>query len=153
LAQTAPAPGFWARGVEKYASRPLSDVHDASIRTVCLVADGRIDVGKFETWLEELLWEHGGPSGAHEGDEGEAGGGHRLEVLRAKGVLFAAEDEGTDRRRVLQAVREVYEITEGPPGSLGERPLNRVVLIGRGLMSREEELLGGLKATTTTADA
>ena len=62
------------------ASRPLSDVHDASIRTVCLVADGRIDVGKFETWLEELLWEHGGPSGAHEGDEGEAGGGHRLEV-------------------------------------------------------------------------
>ena len=153
LAQTAPAPGFWARGVEKYASRPLSDVHDASIRTVCLVADGRIDVGKFETWLEELLWEHGGPSGAHEGDEVEAGGGHRLEVLRAKGVLFAAEDEGTDRRRVLQAVREVYEITEGPPGSLGERPLNRVVLIGRGLMSREEELLGGLKATTTTADA
>ena len=68
-------------------------------------------------------------------------------------MLFAAEDEGTDRRRVLQAVREVYEITEGPPGSLGEQPLNRVVLIGRGLMSREEELLGGLKATTTTADA
>ena len=159
LARTAPSPGFWARGVEKYASlsRPLSEVHDASIRTVCLAADGRVDVGKFETWLEELLWERGGDwSGAHDndGEAGEAGGGQkRLEVLRAKGVLFAAEDEGTDRRRVLQAVREVYEITEGPPGRLGERPLNRVVLIGRGLMSREEELLGGLKATTTTADA
>jgi hypothetical protein len=44
-------------------------------------------------------------------------------------------------------VREVYEITEGPPGQPGERPLNKVVLIGRGLMPREEELLGGLKGT------
>ena len=73
LARTAPAPGFWARGVEKYASRPLSEVHDASIRTVCLAADGRVELGKFETWLEELLWERGGDwSGAHDND-GEAG--------------------------------------------------------------------------------
>ena len=49
--------------------------------------------------------------------------------------------------KLLQAVREVYEITEGPPGQPGERPLNKVVLIGRGLMPREEELLGGLKGT------
>jgi hypothetical protein len=104
-----------------------------------------VDVRKVEAWLEELLWEQGGPSGAHEGADG--GGENRLEILRAKGVLFAAEDEGTDGRRVLQAVREVYEITEGPPGQPGERPLNKVVLIGRGLMPREEELLGGLKGT------
>ena len=146
LATEAPAPGFWAKGVEKYAkTQPLGEVHDRSIRTICLVAEGRVDVRKVEAWLEELLWEQGGPSGAHEGADG--GGENRLEILRAKGVLFAAEDEGTDGRRVLQAVREVYEITEGPPGQPGERPLNKVVLIGRGLMPREEELLGGLKGT------
>ena len=66
LATEAPAPGFWAKGVEKYAkTQPLGEVHDRSIRTICLVAEGRVDVRKVEAWLEELLWEQGGPSGAH----------------------------------------------------------------------------------------
>jgi G3E family GTPase len=45
LATEAPAPGFWAKGVEKYAkTQPLGEVHDRSIRTICLVAEGRVDV-------------------------------------------------------------------------------------------------------------
>ncbi|EEH54888.1 uncharacterized protein MICPUCDRAFT_4421, partial [Micromonas pusilla CCMP1545] len=111
--------GFWAKGVERYmpGNVAASAVHDAGIRTVCLAVEGRIDVRKFETWLEGLLWE-----------------GTKLAVLRAKGVLFAHDDDGaTEAKKILQAVREVYEITPGPPSEPGERELNKVVLIGRGL--------------------
>jgi hypothetical protein len=46
---------------------------------------------------------------------------------------------------VLQAVREVYELTPAPPEGEAEPPLSKVVLIGRGL--REEAMLEGLKRT------
>ena len=154
--------GFWAKGVEKYAPPP-SEVHDASIRTVCLAVEGRIDERKFESWLEGILWEqqqqvgvedaHGGVGGGGERGEGGRGGGSGvpLEVLRAKGLLYVAEEEGKvggvrDAKKILQAVREVYEITPGPPfESPGERMLNKVVLIGRGL--NEENLLLGFQET------
>ena len=69
--------GFWARGVERYApgattrsdtqSAPtrglLSPVHDASIRTVCLAAEGALDRRAFEAWLEDALWELRGGGG------------------------------------------------------------------------------------------
>ena len=51
---------------------------------------------------------------------------------------------------VLQAVREVYEITPGPPADVGERRMNKVVLIGRGL--REAALLPGFEATVATRE-
>lgn len=153
--------GFWARGVERYApgattrsdtqSAPtrglLSPVHDASIRTVCLAAEGALDRRAFEAWLEDALWERG----AAAADEG---GEPALEVLRAKGVLFVDDDDGelgtttatrAYKKLVLQAVREVYEITPGPPAETGERRMNKVVLIGRGLS--EAALLPGFEAT------
>ena len=77
-----------------------------------------------------------------------------LEVLRAKGLMFVSEegDEGEvrDVKKILQAVREVYEITPGPAfESPAERKLNKIVLIGRGL--REEKLLRGLQETLAAA--
>lgn len=171
LAEATPASvtqtgrGFWARGVEKYAPSP-SPVHDGSIRTVCLAVEGRLNERKFESWLEGVLWEQqqdgaaddagGGGSGGGGGDSGDGGGSSRvgdsqpLEVLRAKGLLFTSEEgedgEVRDVKKILQAVREVYEITPGPPvESPAERMLNKVVLIGRGL--GEEKLLRGLQET------
>ena len=141
----------------------MSPVHDVNIRTVCLAVEGRVDERKFESWLEGILWEQqgggGGGDDASGGEGGRGGGGGGggtaepppLEVLRAKGLLFVAEEEGEggevrDVKKIVQAVREVYEITPGPPfKSPGERKLNKVVLIGRGLM--EEKLLQGLQET------
>ena len=161
--------GFWARGVERYApgtrsdtqSAPtrglLSPVHDASIRTVCLAAEGALDRRAFESWLENALWDDGAAAADHRGDDARAGSDRRgpaLEVLRAKGVLFVDDDDGelgtttatrAYKKLVLQAVREVYEITPGPPAETGERRMNKVVLIGRGLS--EAALLPGFEAT------
>jgi G3E family GTPase len=157
--------GFWARGVERYApgtrsdtqSGPtrglLSPVHDASIRTVCLAAEGALDRRAFESWLENALWDDGAAAADHRGDDARAGSDRRgpaLEVLRAKGVLFVDDDDGElgkpeTKKLVLQAVREVYEITPGPPTETGERRMNKVVLIGRGLS--EAALLPGFEAT------
>ena len=105
-----------------------------------------MDVRAFETWLEGALWERRAnedetPADG-DGDEGFAGDDAPLEILRAKGVLHVAGEGGAERR-VLQAVREVYEITEYPPAAEGERLMNKVVLIGRGL--REEALLEGFR--------
>ena len=166
-AVSARGAGFWARGVEKYApkSAPLSPVHDASIRTVCLAAEGALDQRAFEAWLEDALWERGAMGAGDDGATGAGDAGPPLEVLRAKGVLFVDDDDGgvgttTDasiasgagavKKMVLQAVREVYEITPGPPADVGERRMNKVVLIGRGL--REAALLPGFEATVATRE-
>ena len=114
---------------------------------MCLAAEGALDRRAFEAWLEDALWERG----AAAADEG---GEPALEVLRAKGVLFVDDDDGelgtmtatrACKKLVLQAVREVYEITPGPPAETGERRMNKVVLIGRGLS--EAALLPGFEAT------
>jgi G3E family GTPase len=146
--------GFWARGVERYAPTDgkLSPVHDASIRTVCLAAEGIVNRRAFEAWLEDALWERGAQNADADDDDS------KLDILRAKGVLFVeTSDETSDvslrsandaplahKKLVLQAVREVYEITPGPPAETGERRMNKVVLIGRGLS--EAALLPGFEA-------
>jgi len=109
--------GFWAKGVEKYA--PAS-VHDTSIRTVCVAVPGYLDARLFEDWLEDLLWER----------RKEDGG---VDILRAKGLVYTA---GSRNRRVLQAVREVYEITDGPVETNPENVMNKFVFIGRNLDER-----------------
>jgi G3E family GTPase len=146
--------GFWAKGVEKLAPQESaaaaaapSDVHDASIRTTCLAVEGTLDRRAFETWLESVLWE--GKAAPEEEEEEEDAA--RIEVLRAKGILRiekkggGGDRGGTTERMVLQAVREVYELTPAPPEGEAEPPLSKVVLIGRGL--REEAMLEGLKRT------
>ena len=140
--------GFWARGVEKYATPGmLSEIHDARIRTVCLAVEGIIDEKRFEQWLEDVLWEKREGEGGGSGADADC----KLEVLRAKGVLYVTSDDNKVKRRVVQAVREVYEITPGPDGfdETTEQKMNKVVLIGKGL--REEDLLPGLRKTVVTS--
>jgi len=117
--------GFWAKGVEKYA--PNAGLHNSNIRTVCVATSGFLDNEVFQTWLEDLLWERrhedGGP-----------------DILRAKGLIYT---KGSDKRRVLQAVREIYEITDGPIEENPDAVMNKLVFIGRNL--DEGSLATGLK--------
>jgi G3E family GTPase len=106
----------------------MSSAHNEEIRTICVAQSGALDGEAFQCWLEDLLWER----------RNEEGG---PDILRAKGLLYT---QGCDRRRVLQAVREVYEITDGPRKDDGEEEMNKVVLIGRNL--DEASLANGLKS-------
>jgi G3E family GTPase len=87
-----------------------------------------LDGESFQNWLEDLLWER-------RNDEGGA------DILRAKGLIYTA---GSDKRRVLQAVREVYEITDGPVEENSDEVMNKLVFIGRNL--DEDALAVGLKS-------
>jgi G3E family GTPase len=120
--------GFWAKGVEKYAPAGMSSAHNEEIRTVCVATSGYLDDDAFQCWLEDLLWEQ----------RNEEGG---PDILRAKGLLHS---KGSDKRRVLQAVREVYEITDGAVEDNPEDVMNKIVFIGRNL--NENFLASGLKA-------
>ncbi|KAK9839865.1 hypothetical protein WJX81_007319 [Elliptochloris bilobata] len=82
--------------------------------TVSVRLAGDLCLGRLRAWLDELLWERG-PS--------------TPDVLRAKGVLAV---RGCDKRHILQAVQELYEIAPGPPWA-SERRESRVVFIGRRL--------------------
>ena len=94
-----------------------------------------------------MLWEKREVEGGGSGADAAC----KLEVLRAKGVLYVTSDDNKVKRRVVQAVREVYEITPGPDGfdETTEQKMNKVVLIGKGL--REEDLLPGLRKTVVTS--
>lgn len=70
---------------------------------------------RLRLWLEDVLW------------EGRAELG---EVYRLKGVL---EVEGSGRLHIVQAVRELYDIVEGPEKAEHDVLLARLVLIGRDL--------------------
>ncbi len=68
--------------------------------------------------MEDLLW-----------DEGD-GGAPRSEILRMKGIVHVTK---SDEPHLVQAVRELYDITEAPHRSPAGAGLSqsRVVLIGR----------------------
>ncbi len=70
---------------------------------------------RLRLWLEDVLW------------EGRAELG---EVYRLKGVV---EVEGSRRLHIVQAVRELYDIVEGPEKAEDDVLLARLVLIGRDL--------------------
>ena len=74
---------------------------------------------------ETLLWEPENSAACAEG------GASPPEVLRAKGVLCVADPP---RQRVLQVVRQLYEITDAAAPLLPDEPgVSRLVLIGRRL--------------------
>ncbi len=72
---------------------------------------------RFKQWLEDLLWE---------------GGQTKCEIYRIKGIVQVAS---TENPYIVQAVRELYDVTEAPfaavKGAASEQ--SRVVLIGRNL--------------------
>ena len=88
----------------------------------CLQIKGVADVEitsfimcRLRLWLEDVLWE---------------GGAARGEVYRLKGVV---EVEGSMRLHIVQAVRELYDIVEGPEKAEDDVLQARLVLIGRDL--------------------
>lgn len=116
-----PPPAF-ARGAERLAP---SAAHDARVSTVYIeLPDCTLDEPRFRAWLEALLWEP-------ESSSCRAPRAPPPLVLRCKAVLRTARDGA--RRRVLQGVRETYEVTEGAAALAAAGPASRLVFIGRGL--------------------
>ena len=74
---------------------------------------------RLREWLEDVLWEGGTGLG---------------EVYRMKGVVAV---QGSHRLHIVQAVRELYDIIEGPVMPEEDCPITRLVLIGKGLQVAE----------------
>lgn len=89
-------------------------VHTESVRTVGVSLVPPVDLEKVRTFLDELLWEEG----------------RSQHVYRMKAILNV---QGSTRRYVLQAVRELYDIVEGRPWNEDEARESRMVVIGRTL--------------------
>lgn len=78
-------------------------------------------VGRVDAWLRSVLWENVLPN---DGDEHK----EPFEVHRLKGRL-AVQD---GRTKIIQGVRELFEIFDAPSGGLeDESESGKVVLIGR----------------------
>ena len=68
----------------------------SEVKSLRLMTRKRVNRDRFERWLFELLW-----SNPHEKED-------QIKILRAKGLLLC--DDG--KEIVVQAVQELYEITE-----------------------------------------
>lgn len=90
-------------------------VHDLEVATICVTESGAVCLDKVKNWLEQLLWEQ-----------------QEFEILRAKGVLNVW---GSDFSHMLQAVRDVYEITPVHAWEDNDIRINKVVFIGKNLKS------------------
>ena len=114
--------------------RKLMPKHDTSVRTVALHLVGKpVDSSKVEQWLAGLLWDDGEPLAEPEGDGGAAGSEEKTELFRVKGVLAVG---GTERKWVVQAVHEIFEVVESEHRWDGVEPAARtskMVFIGRQL--------------------
>ena len=81
-------------------------------------------VCRLKEWLDNILWEESASTGT---------------ILRLKGLVNIAEGRC---QKVVQAVREVYDIHALETSPTSQTPLNEVVLIGRHL--NEKQLLESL---------
>ncbi|KAJ5133178.1 hypothetical protein N7448_001792 [Penicillium atrosanguineum] len=84
-------------------------------------------VPKIDEWLQSVLWDSvlpecpKSPSESHPTD---------FEIHRLKGIIYF-EDGST---KIIQAVRDVFEIRDSDPWQKGEKEVQcKIVLIGRGL--------------------
>ncbi|EFJ50457.1 hypothetical protein VOLCADRAFT_88817 [Volvox carteri f. nagariensis] len=69
----------------------------------------------FKSWVDHLLWDRDSRPD---------------EIYRMKGLLCV---EGSEKKYMLQAVYELYEVVSGPDWQPGEVRATRVVIIGRNL--------------------
>ena len=79
---------------------------------------------RLKSWLDSILWEEGVSTGT---------------ILRLKALVNISEGRC---QKVVQAVREVYDIQELESRPIGQMPVNEVVFIGRHL--DEKQLLESL---------
>lgn len=103
------------------------DLHDSSVRTLCICEPKKVDFDKVRTWIEEIIWDKK----------------YGMDVYRCKGVLSVVN---SDKLHTLQAVREVYEIVPTRKWKDGENRINKIVFIGR--LLNEEILIDTLRACT-----
>uniref|UniRef100_A0A5B6Z4A2 COBW domain-containing protein 1 n=1 Tax=Davidia involucrata TaxID=16924 RepID=A0A5B6Z4A2_DAVIN len=103
------------------------DLHDSSVRTLCICEPCQVDLDKVRLWLEEILWDKK----------------YSMDVYRCKGVLSISN---SDELHTLQAVREIYEIVPARKWRKEEIQMNKIVFIGQSL--NEGILIDSFKACT-----
>ena len=79
-------------------------------------------VDKVDEWLQSVLWENELP-----GDSGEHDA--PFDIHRLKGRLLLQDGS----QKMVQGVREIFEIMDGPPVETDELEAGKLVLIGRRL--------------------
>lgn len=87
------------------------------ISTVALESQHPLDEVKVVNFIESVLWD-----GRCEGME------RSCTVLRGKGIINVGGSP-----KIFQAVRELYELQEGPASMEHREHTNRLILIGTGL--------------------
>lgn len=102
--------------LEENKSLTTSDLHDNSLRTLCICELQKVDLEKVRVWLEEILWDKK----------------YSMDVYRCKGVLNILN---SDQLHTLQAVKEIYEIVPGRKWRKEENQMNKIVFIGKALMT------------------
>ncbi|KAJ3299518.1 COBW domain-containing protein 1 [Borealophlyctis nickersoniae] len=101
---------------------------DETVQTIAFTFTGKVNISRVDEWLQQLLWEGVIPA-PQKGDDSSADtqSSPPPEVLRMKALVNV---EGSERKWVVQAVREVYDKQEGAPWGKGEERVNKVVFIG-----------------------
>lgn len=107
-----------------HANEDHGHMHDPSVSSISFVIDAPFDVQALDTYLTQLLAEHGD------------------DIFRLKGILSIA---GDDRRYVLQAVHRIMELRPADAWDEVTRS-SKFVFIGRKLDELESELEAGLLA-------
>lgn len=128
-------------------------VHDRAITSCILEVSGELSMKALRQWLADLLWHGDNEVTAGQSLKGEvktaaeirgvtAARSTRTEVFRMKGLMRV---DGSNKRQYLQAVQEMFEVTEGPEWTKAEAGVNsKVVVIGKNLDSKQ--LQTGLEA-------
>ncbi|RCI09771.1 hypothetical protein L249_4056 [Ophiocordyceps polyrhachis-furcata BCC 54312] len=95
---------------------------DPAISTICIPVPRlqQRQLALVDAWLRELLWENRVPGSQGAGD---------FEIHRSKGRIVLESGEA----RMLQGVREVFELTEPPDGGESQPAEGKMIFIGRQL--------------------
>lgn len=95
---------------------------DPSISTITITVDKLRPehLEDVDRWLRAVLWDHRLPEQEVASD---------FEVHRSKGRLLLDNGE----IKMLQGVREIFDLTDAPPSSESPPPEGKIILIGRGL--------------------
>lgn len=115
--------------LEESKSLSTSDLHDSSLRTLCICESQKVDLDKVRLWLEEILW-----------DKKDG-----MDVYRCKGVLYV---RNSDELHTLQAVRELYDIVPARKWRSDENQVNKIVFIGHNL--KEDVLINSFRDCIVT---
>lgn len=94
-----------------------SQGHTNEVGTCTFSYHSALNLDKFRKWLDEFLWE---------GDDIKI----NKEIYRVKGLLYVM---GSNKKHILQAVHELYDIFEGVPWGEDEERHSKLVFIGKNL--------------------